>query len=665
MTARIIITLFALFVLASCSDDKSINPTPPPSAAAKMGADVSFADRNLELLVRWALKKPEGRITSDELAALNHLDARNRLNAEQQPIRNLAGIQHCTGLDTLLLWGHQITDISPLAGLSELRRLDLAGNQVSDASPLAELTELRHLSLWGNQVTDLRPLAGLTKLEKLSLWGNGITDVKPLASLTKLKQLQLGNNEIEDVRPLNGLDQLDWLGLVGNPLSSSALRQQIPTLMKNVSITLKTPGPSFPVTAKDDEPEPAEPPVDPSVRPYNLYVGDPWVLQYEDPPEGLSVRSLPSWLSFDAATGRIEGTPTQAGTYEFVVGRGDVYTERYLLIVADEEPDRFVATYILGQHYGIGLYKPEDGVSFTIEGNLPPGFSFYPERVQIDGTPEATGTFDFDYVVTDASGVEVFRAEHRYVVITDPSPEPTITTTTQVERAFVEKEWNIRFGPTVTIHFYPAWLTLVEGENRLRGVPTEAGEYEIYLTDSAAPGTKKFIILEVVPPLVELYTAYAGQYWWGFRHNPENIESVSTIPDWVSFDITTGRAQGTPTQTGRYEFTLYFTDGEAHQIVITVREGQVEEDRVILTMMLGEPRGHSFPTDDLQGQEPFTFAIQGQIPLGLYFLEDEVALDGSPQQVGTFDFDYVVRDATGQEIYRQKWRYVVEEGMDL
>ena len=89
-----------------------------------------------------------------------------------------------------------------------------------------------------------------------------------------------------------------------------------------------------------EQPEPQEPegvPGEVYVSVKHLYVGVPWRIQFdlEEGPEDLpdlSVRSLPSWLSFDEATGTIEGTPTQAGTYEFELGNGDVYTERYILI---------------------------------------------------------------------------------------------------------------------------------------------------------------------------------------------------------------------------------------------------------------------------------------------------------------------------------------------
>ena len=692
-----IVAFLALFVLASCSDDKSISPTPLPSAAAKMGADVSFADRNLELLVRWALKKPEGRITSDELAALNSLDANNRLDPIKQPIRKLAGIQHCTGLDTLLLWGHQITDISPLAGLSELRRLDLGENQVSDASPLAELTELRHLSLWGNQVVDLRPLSSLTKLEKLYLRGNGITDVRPLAGLTRLKQLELGNNEIENVRPLNGLENLDWLGLVGNPIRQSQIAQQLPALVeKDVRISVRTPGPSSPVaTEPEPEPEPPEPepeevpgelPVDVS----NLYVGDPWWLQFGNT-EGLSVRSLPSWLSFDEATGRIEGTPTQAGTYEFVVDRGDGFTERYLLIVAGEVPDRFPRTFILGQSHGIGLIdNPPAGVrplAFTIEGDLPPGFSFDPEIAQIDGTPEATGTFDFDYVVTDANGEEVYREEFRYVVITDPSstqppqePEPPLDfgLALGVEIFYgpsleVGRSVNYTFPAaingvepiTYSLSGVPPGLSFDAATRRLSGVPTTpAGPEEIMtfmaIDNSGVSGSVLFSA-EVEHEYINLSDGYVGRLFSVSYSKPIYFPSSVSGPSWLEYDPTTGIISGTPPSAGRYTYRANFSDGSWTSHVILVHDEL--PDRETTTEVLGRSYHWSFEKSCFDGPAPFTIRIEGTLPPGLSFsqTEESATFEGTFEETGTFDFDYVTTDANGEDCGENYIRLVVTE----
>ena len=48
----------------------------------------------------------------------------------------------------------------------------MRGDQVSDLSPLSGLTSLTGLGLWDNQISDLSALSGLTKLTHLNLWNN-------------------------------------------------------------------------------------------------------------------------------------------------------------------------------------------------------------------------------------------------------------------------------------------------------------------------------------------------------------------------------------------------------------------------------------------------------------------------------------------------------------
>jgi hypothetical protein len=81
----------------------------------------------------------------------------------------------------------QISDLSPLAGLTSLQRLDLSGTQVSDVAPLAGLSSLQRLDLSGTQVSDVAPLAGLTSLQSLGLMSTQVSDVAPLAGLSNLR----------------------------------------------------------------------------------------------------------------------------------------------------------------------------------------------------------------------------------------------------------------------------------------------------------------------------------------------------------------------------------------------------------------------------------------------------------------------------------------------
>jgi Leucine-rich repeat (LRR) protein len=99
---------------------------------------------------------------------------------------------------TLTLTGTALTDLTPLAGLTQLQRLYLAGTAVSDLAPLAGLTQLRTLFLSSAPVSDLGPLAGLTQLRWLSVNGTAVSDLGPLAGLTQLKTLFLPTEVADD-----------------------------------------------------------------------------------------------------------------------------------------------------------------------------------------------------------------------------------------------------------------------------------------------------------------------------------------------------------------------------------------------------------------------------------------------------------------------------------
>ena len=91
--------------------------------------------------------------------------------------------------------------------------------QISDITPLAELTDLVNLTLGGNQISDIAPLATLTNLTFLNLCTNKISDLSPLVSLTNLDSLGLDNNLISDLSPLAKLPNLGFVSLHSNPIT--------------------------------------------------------------------------------------------------------------------------------------------------------------------------------------------------------------------------------------------------------------------------------------------------------------------------------------------------------------------------------------------------------------------------------------------------------------
>ena len=71
----------------------------------------------------------------------------------------------------------------------------------------ADLEKGKELHVRGKKLTDLSALAGLTQLKTLNLGFNKLTDLSALEGLRQLETLDLGNNNLTDKQPtyLGGL----------------------------------------------------------------------------------------------------------------------------------------------------------------------------------------------------------------------------------------------------------------------------------------------------------------------------------------------------------------------------------------------------------------------------------------------------------------------------
>lgn len=159
---------------------------------------------------------------------------------DEELIEAMPNIKRLTALRELNLFTNSISDISPLAELSELEALYIDGNTIYDISVLDRLSKLKRLRLdiWTN---DLSPLERCNGLEELLLWymeyvpewligfknlkcldlicSREITDISLISALTGLTSLNLRCNDISDISPLAGLSELTDLCLVGNRIS--------------------------------------------------------------------------------------------------------------------------------------------------------------------------------------------------------------------------------------------------------------------------------------------------------------------------------------------------------------------------------------------------------------------------------------------------------------
>ena len=203
------------------------------------GGQVHIPDPNLRAAIAEALdKSPNAPITVEDMEGLTFLS-----KIEGQGIRDLTGLQFATNLSSIRIEGSKVSDLSPIAGLTQLKALDidsidspsvihdakqlsrlvnltfLALHGVEDLTPLAGLPKLEQLFVSHSNIRDLSPLAGLINLELIQMSGALISDLSPLAGLTKLEHVYLPGGDIPDLTPLAGLTELEELHLHHNSIS--------------------------------------------------------------------------------------------------------------------------------------------------------------------------------------------------------------------------------------------------------------------------------------------------------------------------------------------------------------------------------------------------------------------------------------------------------------
>jgi hypothetical protein len=160
-------------------------------------------------------------LTEGQVVATTQLDCSCR---NDTAITNIEGLRFFVNLDFLSLANNLVSDILPVAGLTELTDLRLSGNliiDVTDDNPLASLTALTTLDLSDNQIRDSNAFSTLQNIDFLSLANNDICEITSLVALTELgpdsginagDTIILDGNHLNNSQGLNDIAQLETSG---------------------------------------------------------------------------------------------------------------------------------------------------------------------------------------------------------------------------------------------------------------------------------------------------------------------------------------------------------------------------------------------------------------------------------------------------------------------
>ncbi len=385
----------------------------------------------------------------------------------------------------------------------------------------------------------------------------------------------------------------------------------------------------------------------------------------------ISVGSLPTGLTLNAATGAITGTPTVTGTINFTaqVSDANLLTATKALSIAVVGPPSVTTASLPNAEQNVayntalaatGGVPPYTTWSVSV-GSLPAGLTLNAVTGAITGMPTVPGTINFTVQVTDSASGTATKALSITVV------GPPSVTTASLPNAAQNAAYNTALAATggitpytwsITVGGLPAGLNLNAGTGAITGTPTGTGtsNFTVQVSDAnAETGIKALSITVFVPPTittasfptaeenVAYNTAVAAtggtpSYTWAI--------TVGSLPAGLTLNVNTGAITGSATSTGTSNFTVQVTDANS----VTANKAlsiTVAGPTITTTSLPNGTQSTSYATTVVAtgGTTPYTWSLSaGTLPAGLSLNTVSGAISGTPTATGTINFTVRVTD---------------------
>ncbi|NLQ24803.1 tandem-95 repeat protein [Shewanella sp. S-1] len=358
----------------------------------------------------------------------------------------------------------------------------------------------------------------------------------------------------------------------------------------------------------------------------------------------LSAINKPSWLSFNATTGLLSGTPGNAdvGSHAVTLRVTDtdgLTAEQSFSITVTNVNDAptisstavTAATQDAAYSYSLTAIDSDVGDVLTLSAVTKPSWlSFNAVTGLLSGTPSNAdvGSHAVLLRVTDTDGL---TAEQSFsITVTNVNDAPTISSTAMTAAtqdaaySYTLTATDADTGDSLTLSAVtkPSWLSFNSVTGLLSGTPSNAdvGSHAVLLRVTDADGLtadQSFSITVTnsndAPTITSTATTAAVQdavYSYTFAATDVDVDDVLTfsavtIPSWLSFNVATGLLSGTPgnADVGSHPVTLRVTDTDgltaeqSFSITVTnVNDAPVatsasvtlEEDSSVMITLTGE-----------------------------------------------------------------------------
>jgi len=312
-----------------------------------------------------------------------------------------------------------------------------------------------------------------------------------------------------------------------------------------------------------------------------------------------SVQNLPSWASFNTATGSLSGTPPAAyvGTFLNIglsVSDGQlsaslpafsIQVNAQLPTISGTPSTQVTA----GQPYSFTpTASGPSGLTLTFSvQNLPSWATFSTSTGTVSGTPSSSNVGTFSNIVISVSDGPAAASLPAFSIKVSAPAAPTIggTPATQVNEGQAYSFTPTASGPsgltlTFSVQNLPSWAAFNTSTGALTGTPSTSnvGTFSnivISVSDGQASASLPAFSVQVntVPPTISgtpatQVTAGQAYTFTPTASGPAGLTlsySVQNLPSWATFSIATGTVSGTPSSANVGTFS---------NIVVSVSDGQ-------------------------------------------------------------------------------------------
>ncbi|MFO0599797.1 MAG: putative Ig domain-containing protein [Myxococcaceae bacterium] len=375
-------------------------------------------------------------------------------------------------------------------------------------------------------------------------------------------------------------------------------------------------------------------------------------------PVTLSASGLPSWASFNAATGVISGTPDAEAVSSISLGASNAAGSdgKSLVVTIRTTPaitSPLAATGVIGQPFSYTLTSSGTAPVTLDATALPSWASFNAATGLISGTPDAEGVTSISLGASNAAGTDA-----RTLVLTvraSPLITSSLSASGVVGQAF---SYTLTANGTAPVMLdataLPSWASFNAATGIISGTPDAEGVTSISLGASNAAGTDaRTLVLTVrtVPRITSTLaaTGLTGQpfsYVLTASGTAPLSLSIGGLPSWLSFDPQTGALTGTPVQDGVVTLTLgagNAAGSDAKTLTLTINTAPHITNAVIVYAVAGTP--FTF-TLSASGTAPLAFSV-GALPLGVELTGE--TLGGVPMSQGSYDVTESVTNPGGSD----------------